>query len=423
MATDFESKFDIPDAFPAVLREFAKAAIKEQPDPKRINAWAYDYFQRQRHVAPVSNQSLEDEPAPIALACVKGVDPADEAAPPPPMPTGKKRGRTSITNEELLDRIGFIFTEADTDNNGSLSRKEFVTVMHLLLDEVRIEESDLLLVLAEADEDQNGSVDYAEFVPIAADLITSVLAKEKRKASQEERDGDADKEAHDFLLKGMPREELANSIKEVFESCDRDGNGSLDRQEFLKCLRESGLGFTRRELNLVLTMVDRNHDGVIDYDEFAPVCTEMLAKLISQEGQVLPAEEVATAQRVLKLIGEDTVSHSDAIEKLRYGDLGLSMVQVVAIVSDCDTDEQGFIVSKDLAQQCAAIVTALKEVTSGSSHKEYHNIAPSAAICGMEGPAFTAKLEEVLVSGGAVHEKQVDIRNLLQKEFPGLDER
>lgn len=52
-------------------------------------------------------------------------------------------------------------------------------------------------------------------------------------------------------MKGLPRDELEASIQEIFRKADIDGNGSLDRAEFLRCLKESGLGFTRRELNLV----------------------------------------------------------------------------------------------------------------------------------------------------------------------------
>ena len=58
----------------------------------------------------------------------------------------------------------------------------------------------------------------------------------------------------------------ASAHTQVFRASDGDGNGTLDRAEFLKCLRDSGLGFTRRELNLMMTVVDRNNDGLIDYE-------------------------------------------------------------------------------------------------------------------------------------------------------------
>lgn len=54
-------------------------------------------------------------------------------------------------------------------------------------------------------------------------------------------------------MKGLPRKELEDSIQEIFRGADGDGSGALDRAEFIRCLKESGLGFTRRELNLILS--------------------------------------------------------------------------------------------------------------------------------------------------------------------------
>lgn len=54
-------------------------------------------------------------------------------------------------------------------------------------------------------------------------------------------------------MKGMPRSELEDAIQEIFRGADGDGSGALDRAEFLRCLKVSGLGFTRRELNLILS--------------------------------------------------------------------------------------------------------------------------------------------------------------------------
>ena len=65
-------------------------------------------------------------------------------------------------------------------------------------------------------------------------------------------------QVQDFLVKGLPRNELEASIQKIFRGADGDGSGALDRREFLRCLKESGLGFTRRELNLVLSELDES---------------------------------------------------------------------------------------------------------------------------------------------------------------------
>lgn len=63
-------------------------------------------------------------------------------------------------------------------------------------------------------------------------------------------------QVQDYLMKGLPRHELEGSIQEIFRGADGDGSGALDRAEFIRCLKESGLGFTRRELNLILSESD-----------------------------------------------------------------------------------------------------------------------------------------------------------------------
>lgn len=59
-------------------------------------------------------------------------------------------------------------------------------------------------------------------------------------------------------MKGLPRHELEASIQQIFRGADVDGNGALNRAEFLRCLKESGLGFTRQELNIILSKCRTN---------------------------------------------------------------------------------------------------------------------------------------------------------------------
>ena len=66
------------------------------------------------------------------------------------------------------------------------------------------------------------------------------------------------KKVQDYLMKGLPRHELEASIQAIFRGADGDGSGALDRAEFIRCLKESGLGFTRRELNLILSAFVRS---------------------------------------------------------------------------------------------------------------------------------------------------------------------
>lgn len=82
-------------------------------------------------------------------------------------------------------------------------------------------------------------------------------------------------------MKGLPRHELEVSIQQIFRGADGDGSGALNRAEFLRCLKESGLGFTRRELNLILSKCDRHGEGHARRDLYHST-VEILANLVVQ---------------------------------------------------------------------------------------------------------------------------------------------
>ena len=58
-------------------------------------------------------------------------------------------------------------------------------------------------------------------------------------------------------------------IKQTFDIFDRDGSGSIDLQELDKVLRTLGQNITELELQNLVTQLDKDGDGQIDFDEFA----------------------------------------------------------------------------------------------------------------------------------------------------------
>merc|ERR1719261_602113 len=80
----------------------------------------------------------------------------------------------------------------------------------------------------------------------------------------------------DNFLRGMTEEELTEVLKSAFVNADADGSGFLDRKEFKQVIMDCDLGFTRKEVNLMMNEVDVNGDNLVSYEEFAPLCYQML---------------------------------------------------------------------------------------------------------------------------------------------------
>ena len=85
-------------------------------------------------------------------------------------------------------------------------------------------------------------------------------------------------EAEEYLLRGMSREQLEQMMANVFRAADSDGSGYLDRSEFRNCLKSAELGLTKKDINMLMAEVDIDGDGKITYDEFVPLCFNVLVE-------------------------------------------------------------------------------------------------------------------------------------------------
>ena len=336
MASKFALEFQIPAGFPEILKDFTREALREQPAD--VNAFGYEYFMKA--IAERDAPSNEDGGA--------GED--DRLSP-----------------EELRQRIEELFIGADKDGNGVLDRKEFKQVFVDLREELGLSNKDIRRVMSEADENQDGCIDYSEFVTVAVDVVNSVYAKRDFEAEQEARKDDALEDAREFLLHGMPREDLEAMLKDIFLKADGDGNGWLSRSEFVGCMKEADLGFTRKEINVLLSEVDADADGKVTYDEFVPLCFQLLVEMVSDSLVETPQEEEELSQYLRDLLNSSAdedgmVGHKQAIQLLKDADLGLTRIQIHAVLSELGEDGSRHIGVEELATKGAGVIISLVNV-------------------------------------------------------------
>ena len=128
-----------------------------------------------------------------------------------------------------------------------------------------------------------GVIEYREFMPIMVDLIHAAQARDKAAFEAEMDAMDAEFEANDYFIHGMGREQLESLMMDLFKQHDADGNGVLDRKEFKACLKSADLGLTKKEINMLLSEADENEDGVVTYEEFTPMCFQILVEKYKED--------------------------------------------------------------------------------------------------------------------------------------------
>lgn len=76
---------------------------------------------------------------------------------------------------------------------------------------------------------------------------------------------------------------MEEDLRNAFVQLDKDGNGYLDRQEFADCLVNSGLEFSDKEMNLLMSAADEDMDGKISIEEFMTVAPRIWEYLKIEE--------------------------------------------------------------------------------------------------------------------------------------------
>lgn len=175
-----------------------------------------------------------------------------------------------------------LFQQADTNGNGTLSRKEFHECLRN--ERLGLTRKDINVLMSEIDIDNNGEVSWEEFVPTCFNILVERF-KYMVMHNQALRSDDA--------LEGALIEEFAKEDQE-----DAQGfitPGQLKRA--LQRLSDDVIGLTKLQVLSVLSAAEVDQFGKVDYVQFAPIAAGIIWKLVdssSQQLRVFAINELAT---------------------------------------------------------------------------------------------------------------------------------
>ena len=57
-------------------------------------------------------------------------------------------------------------------------------------------------------------------------------------------------------------------MRRVFSMFDKDGNGSIDKEELGAVFKEMGKHFNEKDMRSMMEVADSDHSGSLEYEEF-----------------------------------------------------------------------------------------------------------------------------------------------------------
>jgi len=313
MSSRYQKIFSIPPGFPALLKNFSREILRQQPD--NIYEFGSQYF------AELLRESAGTMGA---------------------VASSQHHKISDMSQQELEDIVLQIFKEFDEDQSGFLDRQEFKKC--LASARLGLTSREINTIMAEVDENEDGVIEYGEFMPLAIELLQSMQVSGEVAEASKQREAEALRQAEAILVKGMSKEQLDARLRAIFLKADRDGSNWLSRTEFRNALVNADLGLTRKDINLIMSAADVNQDGAIEYAEFVPVALAVLTERLAQDlvHEAAWSSEDALQRGLLegfsRLDPEDS-GHLPAKEvraalmDMSYQWLGLSRLQLATIMA------------------------------------------------------------------------------------------
>ncbi|MBN3291523.1 CETN1 protein, partial [Polypterus senegalus] len=155
----------------------------------------------------------------------------------------KKAGPKPELTEEQKQEIREAFDLFDTDGSGYIDVKELKVAMRALGFEPKKEE--IKKMIAEIDKESTGKIDFSDFLGVMTQKMAEKDSKEEILKAFRLFDDDETGKISFRNLKRVAKELGENltdeELQEMIDEADRDGDGEVNEQEFLRIMKKTSL--------------------------------------------------------------------------------------------------------------------------------------------------------------------------------------
>ena len=137
--------------------------------------------------------------------------------------------------------------------------------------------------------------------------------------------------------RGLSSTELAE-FREIFDLVDKDKGGSISSEELADLMSTLGINASRDEIRTMVSEIDADGNGEIDFDEFVQV----MSRKVNAD---YTSDQVKRAFRTFSLGAPSGMVSLDAVKDalLNYCTEKLDKEQVEELVAQLETNADGFL--------------------------------------------------------------------------------
>uniref|UniRef100_H3D6A1 Centrin 4 n=1 Tax=Tetraodon nigroviridis TaxID=99883 RepID=H3D6A1_TETNG len=162
---------------------------------------------------------------------------------PAPSATQRKKSTKIELNEEQKQEIKEAFDLFDADGTGTIDVKDLKVAMRALGFEPKKEE--IKQMIADIDKEGSGTIDYVDFLNMMTHKMSEKDSKEEIMKAFRLFDDDCTGKISFKNLKRVAKELgetlTDEELQEMIDEADRDGDGEVSEQEFLRIMKKTNL--------------------------------------------------------------------------------------------------------------------------------------------------------------------------------------
>eukprot|EP00644_Phytophthora_capsici_P004180 jgi/Phyca11/7097/fgenesh1_pm.PHYCAscaffold_17_\ len=356
MASKYAKPMQIPAEFPDILRNFAREVLRQQgkvETKEAIYTFGSQYFKDLVSKHSGANKVINE-------AAINALTPA----------------YIKMGEGEIKELVVDAFKDAQQQDEGLVIYEQFKQILDGVGEQLQLSSIELKALYAEADESDGGFISCADFLPLGTQALLQLRTTHTQRLAHA---GSSNKRETEFFLHGMMQDEMESILRETFQRADKEEVGALTRLELMNSLRDADLGFTRREVNLLMSEVPLAEDdhNIVVYPDFVPICFALLKDTYIQG--ILEAHNNPDwiAQYLTEVFAsgdsESTglLTVAEIARLFRAADVGLTRLQIIAVMSEAQEDNTGFVNYEQFTAQISRMVVALVYVDSQQSYASY----------------------------------------------------